>query len=75
MVHVHTCYTSHADNRNQLQVHLSLDPPKSRRAHHVDLDLLRQDLIDHYPKVKAMLPLFMSEKARPRMREAKRISR
>ncbi|KAF9509562.1 hypothetical protein BS47DRAFT_1349127 [Hydnum rufescens UP504] len=51
MVHVHTCYTSHADNCNQLQVHL--------RAHHVDLDLLRQDLIDHYPKVKAMLPLFM----------------
>jgi len=24
---------------------------------------LRQDLIDHYPKVKATLPLFVSEKA------------
>ncbi|KAF9515183.1 hypothetical protein BS47DRAFT_1342340 [Hydnum rufescens UP504] len=35
----------------------------SWRAHHVDLDLLRQDPIDHYPKVKAMLPLFVSEKA------------
>jgi len=28
-----------------------------------DVDLLRQDLIDHYPKVNATLPWFMSEKA------------
>ncbi|KAF9509519.1 hypothetical protein BS47DRAFT_1349087 [Hydnum rufescens UP504] len=34
-----------------------------RNPHHIDLDLLQQDLIDHYPKVKATLPLFMSEKA------------
>ncbi|KAF9513969.1 hypothetical protein BS47DRAFT_1485324 [Hydnum rufescens UP504] len=54
-------------------VHLSLDTPPavprctnnsgSRCAHHVDLDLLQQDLIDHYPKVKGMLPLFVSEEA------------
>ncbi|KAF9510532.1 hypothetical protein BS47DRAFT_1347826 [Hydnum rufescens UP504] len=40
MVHVHTCYTSYAQQPQPTT-----------------------NLIDHYPKVKGTLPLFMSEKA------------
>ncbi|KAF9510159.1 hypothetical protein BS47DRAFT_1348319, partial [Hydnum rufescens UP504] len=59
MVHVHTCYTSHARQpRPTTTVLRCTNNSGSRRAHHVDVDLLRQDLIDHYPKVKGTLPLF-----------------
>ncbi|KAF9508192.1 hypothetical protein BS47DRAFT_1350626 [Hydnum rufescens UP504] len=54
-------------NPNLLKLHLSLDPPNTHIMSTLvcsDVDLLRQDLIDYYPKVEAMLPHSIDERRR-----------